>query len=85
MVVKNKHFEQIGWVGFILIISAYLFVTIKLIEVSSATYHLMNLSGALCMIANAKHNKAKPLFWLNIVWSLVAIVGLLQLITFKAT
>jgi hypothetical protein len=37
------------------------------------------------MIANAKHNKAKPLFWLNIVWSLVAIVGLLQLITFKAT
>jgi hypothetical protein len=77
-----KHYEQIGWIGFVLIISAYLFVTIKLVEVSSPTYHLMNLSGALCMIANAKHNKAKPLFWLNIVWALVAIMGLLQLVKF---
>lgn len=77
-----KHYEQVGWIGFVLIISAYLFVTIKLVEVSSPTYHLMNLSGALCMIANAKHNKAKPLFWLNIVWALVAIMGLLQLVKF---
>jgi hypothetical protein len=79
MVVNNKHFEQIGWLGFVLIISAYLSVTIKLVEVSSATYHLMNLAGALCMVVNARHNKAKPLFWLNIVWSFVAVVGLLQL------
>jgi hypothetical protein len=76
----SKHYEQIGWIGFVLIISAYLFVTIKLVEVSSPTYHLMNLSGALCMVANAKCNKAKPLFWLNIVWALVAIMGLFQLV-----
>ncbi len=30
------------------------------------------------MVANARHNRATPLFWLNIVWSLVAIMGLLQ-------
>jgi hypothetical protein len=76
----KQHIEQIGWLGFFLIISAYLFVTIKVVEVSSAAYHLMNLTGALCMVVNARHNRARPLFWLNIVWSLIAIMGLLQLV-----
>lgn len=79
MLNNHKHFELIGWIGFILIVSAYLLVTIKLVEVSSAGYHLINLIGALCMVVNAKHNRAKPLLWLNIVWSLIAIMGLLQL------
>ncbi len=74
-----RHFEQTGWVGFILIVSEYLFVTIRFLDVSSSMYHLMNLSGALCMVINAKHKEAKPLFWLNIVWSLVAVIGLIQI------
>jgi hypothetical protein len=78
--LNDKHFEQIGWIGFILIVSAYLFVTIKLVAVNSATYHLMNLTGALCMAVNARHNRAKPLFWLNVVWALIAVMGLLQLV-----
>ena len=76
--MTNKHFEQIGWIGFILIIGAYLFVTLKLLDVSSTTYHLMNLSGALWLVVNAKHKEAKPLFWLNVVWSLIAVIGLMQ-------
>ncbi len=74
--MKNKHYEGIGWIGFILIISAYLLLTIKLLEVKSAEYHLLNLIGALCMVANAKHKDAKPLFWLNLVWALIAGIGL---------
>jgi hypothetical protein len=77
--MTDKHFEQIGWIGFILIVSAYLFVTIKLLDVSSSVYHLMNLAGAICMVVNAKHKQAKPLFWLNVVWSLVAVIGLIQI------
>lgn len=76
---NEKRYELIGWFGFVLIVSAYLFVTIRLLEVSSSTYHLMNLSGALCMVINAKHKGARPLLWLNIVWALVAIMGLVQL------
>jgi hypothetical protein len=78
--MKGKRIDQIGWIGFILIVSAYLFVTIKLVVVSSAAYHLMNLFGALCMVLNARHKGATPLLWLNIVWALVAIIGLTQLI-----
>jgi hypothetical protein len=79
MLHNDQYFERIGWVGFVLIVAAYLCVTIKLVEVSSATYHLMNFVGALCMVVNAKHKGARPLLWLNIVWALVAVVGLLQL------
>lgn len=79
MTITNKHFERIGWIGFILIISAYLFVTIKFLDASSIIYHLINLVGALCLAINAKHKEAKPLLWLNIVWALVAIIGLMHL------
>jgi hypothetical protein len=77
ILMTDKHYEHIGWIGFILIVSAYLFVTIRLLNVSSTVYHLMNLAGALCMVVNAKHKKAKPLLWLNVVWSLVAVIGLI--------
>jgi hypothetical protein len=76
--MTDKHFEQIGWIGFILIVSAYLFVTIRFLDVSSTAYQSMNLAGALCMVINARHKGAKPLFWLNVVWSLVAVIGLLH-------
>ena len=76
--MTDKHFEDIGWIGFVLIVSAYLFVTIKYLDVGSTAYPLMNLAGALCMVVNAKHKKARPLFWLNVVWALVAILGLMQ-------
>jgi hypothetical protein len=77
--MTDRHFEQIGWIGFVLIVSAYLFITIKYLDVSSAAYHLMNLAGALCMVVNAGHKKAQSLFWLNVVWALVAIIGLMQI------
>jgi hypothetical protein len=77
--MTDKYYEQIGWIGFILIVSAYLFITIKFLDVRSAVYHLMNLGGALCMMVNAKHKEAQPLFWLNVVWSLVAVIGLMQI------
>lgn len=76
--MTDKHYEQIGWIGFILIVSGYLFVTIKILDVSASRYHLMNLAGALCMVANARHKKSLPLFWLNLVWSLIAIIGLIK-------
>jgi hypothetical protein len=38
--MTNKRYDQIGGLGFILIISAYLFITLKLRDASSAIYHL---------------------------------------------
>jgi len=76
--MTDKHFEYIGWIGFVLIIGAYLLVTIQFLSVNSNVYHIINLTGALCMVVNAKHIGAKPIFWLNVVWSLIAIFGLVR-------
>jgi hypothetical protein len=78
--MKDKYFECIGWLGFILIVSAYLFITIKFLDISSNIYQLMNLAGALCMVVNARHKQAPPLLWLNLVWALIAILGLLHIV-----
>jgi hypothetical protein len=80
MIITDKHFELVGWFGFVLIVSAYLLITIKYLDISSSIYHLMNLAGALCMVINAKHNQALPLLWLNLIWALIAVLGLLQLV-----
>jgi hypothetical protein len=69
--MTDNHFERIGWAGFILIVSAYLLITVQLVDVSSTMCHLMNLGGALCMIVNARHKEALPLAWLNIIWFLM--------------
>jgi hypothetical protein len=76
--MKGKYFERIGWLGFVLIVSAYLFLTTRLLEPDAIAYHVMNLCGALCMAANAKHSGAKPLLWLNVVWAMVALLGLVR-------
>jgi hypothetical protein len=75
----EKRFELIGWIGFVLIVSAYLLLTLKQLEPNSATYHSINLLGAICMVANAMYKQARPIFWLNVVWSLIALIGLLKL------
>ncbi len=76
---REKQVELIGWVGFVLIISAYLLLTLNQLESGSAIYHTINLIGALCMVVNARYKGAMPLVWLNIVWSLIAMMGLFKL------
>lgn len=76
--MTHNHFAYIGWMGFVLIVSGYFLVTIQMLAANSPLFHSLNLAGALCMVANARHNKATPLLWLNVVWALVAVLGLLQ-------
>ena len=74
--IKEKYFDRLGWIGFVLIVSAYLFLTIEVVNSDSIEYHLANFVGAACMCANAYHRKSNPLLWLNIVWFAVSIVGI---------
>ena len=68
--------EVIGWLGFILILGAYLAITLNMLVASSPWYHGLNLFGAVCMALTAKWKQAKPLFWLNVIWALIALGGL---------
>jgi len=70
--------EVIGWIGMILILLAYLLITIKKLDSQSRTYHGMNLFGSILVGINAFVNRAYPSTASNVLWVIVAIYGLIQ-------
>jgi len=74
--MKASYFDWIGWVGLVFIVGAYLLLTVSFIHSTALLYHAMNLVGSSCMALNAKHSGSKPLFWLNVIWASVALIGI---------
>ena len=70
--------DFIGWTGAILILLAYFLVSTKRVLPKSRFYHSLNLLGALGIVVNSYAQGAFPAAGLNVVWSLIAIYGLLQ-------
>lgn len=64
-----------GWYGSAAIAGAYLLLTIGVVEAGVA-YHLLNLTGALGIIAVCLIQRTWPPLVLNVFWALVAIGGL---------
>ena len=75
----RKLAEIAGWYGTLAIISAYALVSFKVIDASSAVYQLLNLSGALGIIAIAVVKGVKQSVVLNAFWALIAVIALVSL------
>ncbi|MBD3366301.1 hypothetical protein GF360_03100 [candidate division WWE3 bacterium] len=69
-----------GWVGMILIISAYAMSSFNLLNFSSPAYQLLNLIGALGMVVSSFSKKDYPPAILNLFWMLIAFVSLVSLL-----
>jgi uncharacterized membrane protein len=70
--------EVVGWIGMILVLLAYLLITMKKVKRDSIVYHGMNLVGALMLGINTFINGAYPSTALNTIWIIIAIYGLVQ-------
>ncbi len=68
--------EQLGWVGVVLILSAYMGNVVGWWPASSAWYLLANVAGSVLLILEAKRVKNWQPVVLNAVWLLVALVGI---------
>ena len=71
--------EIAGWYGAMAILAAYALVSFSIIEGSGLWFQLLNLTGALGIIAISTYKKVKQSIVLNIFWSLVAIVALVRI------
>lgn len=60
--------EIIGWTGAVLILVAYLLLSMGRLSGRSRRYQWMNVAGALCFIVNSGWHGAIPSASLNIVW-----------------
>lgn len=69
-------YEIIGWMGTGAILLAYLLLSSGKLESNSKEYQLLNLVGAMGIIANSAIHGALPSVGLNIAWLLIALYGL---------
>jgi hypothetical protein len=71
--------EVVGWAGAVLIIAAYLLVTMGKLTGQSPSFQWMNLVGAAGFVINGWWHRALPSTALNVIWMLIAAVALWQL------
>jgi hypothetical protein len=66
-------YEVVAWIGAVLVLVAYWDVTS---HGTSMHYHVMNLGGAIGLLANALHHRALPSSAVNVVWAFIALWGM---------
>jgi hypothetical protein len=71
--------EAAGWAGALLILVAYVLVTVGRLTGQSLAFQWMNLLGAAGFIINGWWHHALPSATLNVVWMLIAAVALCRL------
>lgn len=70
--------ELAGWAGVLLILLAYCLVTLGGIAPANPLYSLMNVFGALGIIASSYSKRDFQPVFLNVVWLLVAAIGIFK-------
>jgi hypothetical protein len=71
--------EIAGWIGMVLILTAYALLTMGKLEPRSTAYHVINIVGAIGFIINSGWNGAIPSAALNVIWLGIGIFGLLRM------
>jgi hypothetical protein len=68
--------EVVGWAGALLILTAYLLLSVGKLSGQSSIYQSMNVVGAVGFTVNGAWHGAIPSATLNIVWALIGGVAL---------
>jgi hypothetical protein len=71
--------EAIGWLAALLILGAYLLLSLGKVDGRSRLYQCMNIAGASGMIINSGWNGAIPSAVLNAIWALIGLYALVRI------
>lgn len=72
--------EIFGWYGALAILGAYALVSFSFIPPNGLAFQLLNLSGALGLMAIAYYKKVYQSVVLNIVWLIVGIIAIANIL-----
>lgn len=70
--------DVVGWVGMVALLIAYGLLTMRELDSASWTYQVLNLLGAVCLMANTAYYQAWPSVALNAFWFIIGGVGLVR-------
>jgi predicted ferric reductase len=77
--LQSTLIELAGWIGTALILVAYVLSSLGYLHTATISYQLMNLLGALGVGLITYLRRAFQGFVLNLVWAVVALIGLARL------
>ena len=78
--MKNRVISVLGWYGVVATIGAYILVSFSLVAPTSLAYQLLNLTGALGGTIETYQQRDYQPFWLNLIWSIIALVAIVSII-----
>lgn len=77
--MKKIVIEIVGWYGTVALITAYALNSFSIVATKSPLYQLLNLTGSFGILLISLRKKAYQPAVLNIIWAIVAFIGLLSL------
>ena len=78
-VIKQMLFDILGWIGMILVLLAYVLLSINKIS-NGKLYQTLNFLAATLMAIGLFPTKAWFSFTLQIIWALVALISIIKII-----
>ncbi|MGN6647024.1 MAG: CBU_0592 family membrane protein [Cytophaga sp.] len=79
MNIKIVIVECIGWIGALLVLTAFYLISTNKVDSSKPVFHWLNIFGAIGLIIHTLFNAAYPSAFVNIIWVGVAIYSLARL------
>lgn len=70
--------QVLGWYGVLALLGAYALISFEVLSADSAAYHILNVSGALGIVAVAISDGDLQPAVLNLVWAGVGLFALLR-------
>src|SRR5258705_12755854 len=67
--------ETIGWVAAVMMLSAYVLLTLGRLSARSSGYHWLNILSGAGFIINSGWNGAYPSACINVVWVAIGLYG----------
>jgi hypothetical protein len=71
--------EIIGWIGAVCILWAYYLISSGKVTNKSLFFQWLNFVGAILLIVYTVSLKAYPSAFVNIIWLIIAVVGITKL------
>ena len=77
--VEFSFLEALGYIGVVLFVMSYILLSYGKLTAGHPTYHLMNIFGALFLIANALSVRDMPSLLVNVIWFFIGLSVLIRL------
>jgi hypothetical protein len=70
--------ETVGWLGAIIMLIAYVLLTVGRLKSAAPSYHWLNIISGAGLICNSGWNGAYPSVFINAVWLVIGLYGVFR-------